>query len=166
MITRVRSSIYVSCDLSIFLTIVMETKYFATDAVGSRCLKSWYIQVHVHLPASVNITWDNLDSDWNIRFWSKGLLLIWAVAWDLTMWYVRPAKPQISLHIHTVWSESLLVAWIFYECKATDWKPFGVSKVQRRLAMSVWVYTCQNATLLEITCRGSFILFISYLVGS
>ena len=35
-----------------------------------------------------------------------------------TMWYVRPAKPQISLRIHVraVWSEPLLVAWIFYEC--------------------------------------------------
>ena len=38
-----------------------------------------------------------------------------------TMWYVGPAKPQISLRICTVWSEPLLVAWIFYECWATDW---------------------------------------------
>ena len=37
-----------------------------------------------------------------------------------TMWYVRPAKPQISLRIHAVLSESMLVARIFYECKATD----------------------------------------------
>ena len=34
-----------------------------------------------------------------------------------TMWYVRPAKTQISLRIHAVWSEPLLVAWIFYDCK-------------------------------------------------
>ena len=27
-----------------------------------------------------------------------------------TMWYVRPPKPQISLHIRAVWSEPLLVA--------------------------------------------------------
>ena len=33
-----------------------------------------------------------------------------------TMWYVRPAKPQISLHIGAVWLEPLLVAWLFYEC--------------------------------------------------
>ena len=32
------------------------------------------------------------------------------------MWYVQPAKPQISLPIRAVWSEPLLVAWIFYEC--------------------------------------------------
>ena len=73
-----------------------------------------------------------------------------------TMWYVRPAKPQISLRIRAVWSEPLLVAWIFYECKATDRKPFGVSKLKRRLHRLVWVYNCQNATLLEITCHGSF----------
>ena len=33
-----------------------------------------------------------------------------------TMWYVQTAKPQISLRIRVVWSEPLLVAWIFYEC--------------------------------------------------
>ena len=29
-------------------------------------------------------------------------------------------------------------------------------KLTRRLHRVVWVYTCQNATLLEITCHGSF----------
>ena len=29
-----------------------------------------------------------------------------------------PAKPQISLRICAVWSEPLLVAWVFYDCKA------------------------------------------------
>ena len=33
-----------------------------------------------------------------------------------TMWYVWPAKPQISLPICAVWSEPLLVTWIFYKC--------------------------------------------------
>ena len=37
-----------------------------------------------------------------------------------TLWYVRPAKAQTSLYIRTVWSEPLLVAWIFYDCSATD----------------------------------------------
>ena len=83
---------------------------------------------------------------------------IWAVAWD----NVRPAKPQISLRIRAVWSEPLLVAWIFYDCSATDWTSFGVSKFNRTLHRLIWVYTCQNATLLEVTCRGSnFILAVS-----
>ena len=38
-----------------------------------------------------------------------------------TMWYVQPAKTQTSLRIPAIWSEALLVAWIFYECSATDW---------------------------------------------
>ena len=29
-----------------------------------------------------------------------------------TMWYVRPAKPQISTHIQAVWSEPLLASLI------------------------------------------------------
>ena len=74
-----------------------------------------------------------------------------------TMRYVRPAKPQISLRIRAVWSEPLLVAWVFYDYQATDWTPFGVSKLNRRLDRLVWVYTCQNATLLEITCLSSFV---------
>ena len=72
-----------------------------------------------------------------------------------TNWYVRPAKTQISLRIHAVWSEPLLVAWIFYECYATEWTSFWASKLKRRLHRLVWVYTCQNATLLEITCHCS-----------
>ena len=32
-----------------------------------------------------------------------------------TMWYVRPTKAQTSLRICAVWSEPLLVAWMFYE---------------------------------------------------
>ena len=71
------------------------------------------------------------------------------------MWFRRPAKPQISLRRSAVWSEPLLVAWIIYDCSATDWTPYGVSKLKRRLHRPVWVYTCQNATLLEITCHGS-----------
>ena len=67
-----------------------------------------------------------------------------------TMWYVWPAKPQISLRIHTVWPEPLLVTFIFYECLATGWPTFGDSKLKRRLHRLVWVYTCQNATLLEM----------------
>ena len=66
-----------------------------------------------------------------------------------SMWYVRPANPQISLRIRAVWSEPLLVAWVFYDCLATDWTPSGVSKLKRRLHRLVWVYVFQNATLLE-----------------
>ena len=79
-----------------------------------------------------------------------------------TIWYVRPAKAQISLLLRAVWSEPLLVAWIFYECKAAGWTSFGVSKLKRKLPRLVCVYICQNATLLEITCHGSFVHFSLY----
>ena len=82
-----------------------------------------------------------------------------------TMWYVRPAKPHISLRICANWSEPLQVACQFYVCLATDWASFGVSKLKRRLHRLIWVYTCQNATLLEIWCRGSIILCILVLTG-
>ena len=72
-----------------------------------------------------------------------------------TMWYVRPAKAQTSLRIRADWSEPLLVALIFYDCLATNRTSFGVSRLKRWLQKFVWVYTCQNATLLEITCHGS-----------
>ena len=45
-------------------------------------------------------------------------LFDWDMSCDMrfpTMWYVRPAKAQTSLCICAVWSEPLLVAWIFYE---------------------------------------------------
>ena len=74
------------------------------------------------------------------------------------MWFVQPAKAQTSLRIRTVWSEPLLVAWISYDCSTFDRTAFRVSKFNRRLHRLVWVYSCQNATLLEITCRGSIMI--------
>ena len=59
-----------------------------------------------------------------------------------TMWYVRPA---FASRLNNLW---VLRAWT----------PFGVSKLNKRLHRLVWVYTCQNATLLVITCHGSYIL--------
>ena len=47
-----------------------------------------------------------------------------------TMWYVRAAKAQTSLRIRAVWSDPLLDAWIFYDCKATDTTSLGVSKLK------------------------------------
>ena len=84
-----------------------------------------------------------------------------------TMWYVRPTKAQTSLRIPAVWSEPLLVAWIFHECQSTNLTAFRVSKLIRRLLRLGWVYTCQNTKLLEITCQGSYgqynTLFVSFI---
>ena len=40
---------------------------------------------------------------------------------------------------------------------STDWTSFVVSKLKKRLHRLVWVHTCQNATLLDITCHGSIL---------
>ena len=70
-----------------------------------------------------------------------------------TMWFVRPAKPQISLRIRAVWSEPLLVAWIFYDCLATGWTLFGVSKLKRRL------HRLAESTLVKLPhCRKSHVM--------
>ena len=47
----------------------------------------------------------------------------------------------------------LSILWVL----ATDRTSFGVSKLKRGLHRLVWVYTCQNTTLSEITCRGPFV---------
>ena len=52
----------------------------------------------------------------------------------------------------------LLDALVFYDCWATAWTSFGVYKLKMRLHRLVGVYTCQNATLLEITCTDPLIL--------
>ena len=58
---------------------------------------------------------------------------IWAVAWAI--WYMRRLRPACA---YIFCSEPLLVAWIFYDCEATDWTRFGVSKLKRRLYRHVW----------------------------
>ena len=75
-----------------------------------------------------------------------------------TMWYVGSAKAQTSLRLCAVWSEPLLVAWIFYDSQPTVWTSFGVSKLIRRLHKLVWIYTCQNVTLLELIYTSLLLL--------
>ena len=52
-----------------------------------------------------------------------------------TIWYVWAAKPQISLRIRAVWSEPLLVDWIFYDCQATDRTSSWKEASQGRLSL-------------------------------
>ena len=56
---------------------------------------------------------------WFKRWFLKCLTLYGVPIRDMrlpTMWYVWPVKPEISMRIRAVWSEPLLVVWIFYEC--------------------------------------------------
>ena len=67
------------------------------------------------------ISW--LQQIWFYTVFNSVYILFHTVLKDLsqcmrfpTMWYVRPAKPQISLRIRAVWPEPLLVVWVFYDC--------------------------------------------------
>ena len=73
---------------------------------GSRELQKYYINVRADtlLKDYITMNVENLQKEYMSR--------------DMrfpTMWHVRPAKAQTSLRIRTVWSEPLLVTWIFYE---------------------------------------------------
>ena len=86
--------------------------------------------------------------------------LNWASAWDFQQCGMCNQQSFRSAcayaqSVCAVWSEPLLGAWVFYDCWATDWTPFGVSKLKWRLQRLVRVYTCQNVKLFEISFRGS-----------
>ena len=67
----------------------------------------------------------------------------WACAWDFQQCGMcdQQRLRAFASRLSTLWLLS--------------WTPFGVSKLKRRLPRLVWVYTCKNATLLEISCTGS-----------
>ena len=107
-------------SLVVFVKVTKSTKNMCKFLVGKRKLVTWY-----SLKDSCGCLLKEKYMSRDMRF--------------PTMWYVRPAKPQIRLCIHPVWSEPLLVAWIFCECSATEWTSFGVSKLKRRLHRLVGV---------------------------
>ena len=74
-------------------------------------------------------------------------------------------KAQTSLRTCAVWSEHLLVAWIFHDSEATVRTLCEVSKHNRRLRKLVWVFTFQNVTLMEISCRSliNILLLFEYI---
>ena len=69
---------------------------------------------------------------------------------------VRPAKTQISLGIRPVWSESsLCTQWVakdpsFLHADSEDSDQTG------RMPRLIWVFAGRTATLLVLSCRGSY----------
>ena len=95
-------------------------------------------------PMGPLIHWSDSSDGWEGWFFS-----------DLWKKISKKNKKKLEPCVCAGWSEPLLVAWIFYECQVIDRTSFGVFKLKRRLHRLVWVYTRQNATLLEMACRGS-----------
>ena len=67
-----------------------------------------------------------------------------------TMWYVQPAKPLLVVEYSTI--VKLLTELHLEFLSLKDAAEVSLKDA----AEAVQVYTCQNATLLEITCTGSF----------
>ena len=65
------------------------------------------------------------------------------------MWFVRPARPAFAQSDRSLcWS---LEYFMCIKCQYTYWTSFWVSKLTRRQHRLVWVYTCQNATVLDMS---------------
>ena len=79
---------------------------------------------------------------------------------------VRPAKTQISLDIRPVWSESSLCAqWVakdlrFLHADSEDSDQTG------QMPRLIWVFAGRTATLLVLSCRGSFTVVIKSAISS
>ena len=69
---------------------------------------------------------------------------------------VRPAKTQISLGNHPVWSESSLSAWRNLGSLATHWAHSEDSDQNGRMPRLIWVFAGRTLILLVLSCRGSY----------
>ena len=64
-------------------------------------------------------------------------------------------QPAHTRSLIRAFASRLYILWLFSYWRTT----FGVSQLNRKPHWLVWVYSCQNTTLLESTCRDS-ILYI------
>ena len=69
---------------------------------------------------------------------------------------VRPAKTQISLSIHPVWSEFSLCAQLVAKDPGFLHADSEDSDQTRRIPRLIWVFAGRTFTLLVLSCRGSF----------
>ena len=94
-------------------------------------------------------------------------ILRWVGTWCCVVWYeprhdktnkmsVRPAKTQISLGIHPVWSEFSLSAWGKLGSLATHWAHSEDADQTVRFPRLIWVFAGRTLTLLVLSCRGSY----------
>ena len=75
-----------------------------------------------------------------------------------TKWHVRPAKTQISLGIHPVWSESSLSAWRKLGSLATHWVHSEDSDQTGWMPRLIWVLAGCTVILLVLSRGGSIML--------
>ena len=75
------------------------------------------------------------------ELWLKSCLaLLSRLVTKPTKWHMRPAKTQISLGTHTVWSESSLSAWKKLRSLATHWAHSEDSDQTGWMPRLIWVF--------------------------
>ena len=77
----------------------------------------------------------------------------WAASWQN---HVRPAKTQISLGIHPVWSESSLSAWRELRSLATHWAHSKDSDQTGWMRRLIWVFAGRTVVLLVLSWGWSY----------
>ena len=70
---------------------------------------------------------------------------------------VCPAKTQISLGIHPVWSESSLSVWRKLGSLATHWAHSEDSVQTGRMPRLIWVFAGRTVILLVLSWGGSYV---------
>ena len=68
---------------------------------------------------------------------------------------VRPAKTQISLCIHPIWSESSLSAWRNHGSISIHWVHSEDSDLTGWIPRLIWVFAGRTLILLAFSCHGS-----------
>ena len=75
---------------------------------------------------------------------------IWAATWDFQQCGMCDQQSLISACAYAQSGQSL--SWS--RAYSTSWTSLGITRLKRRLHLLVWVYSCQNATLLGIACQA------------
>ena len=124
------------------------------------------IYIHIKETSSLSITYNNMYSKHpSIRITNKHTQLTPSHKDQTTYepWHeisnnvvcatkITSDQPAHRRSLIRAFASCLNILWVF----SYWWTSFRVSKLKRRLHRLIFVYTCQNTTLLEITCRDSY----------
>ena len=77
-----------------------------------------------------------------------------------TKWHVRPAKTQISLGIHPVWSESSPSAWRKLGSWDINWVHSEDSDQTGQMPSLIWVFDGRTVILLVLSWGGSYLFLL------
>ena len=73
-----------------------------------------------------------------------------------TRLHVRPAKTQISMRFHVVWSESSLAAWRRFGSLANNKVPFEDTEQTARMRKLICILTGRTCNLAEMLWHGLY----------